>query len=84
MAGTKHQFSELSYTLTEMKAFIAAIRGNPQGTNSSEANKGYEAAVSWDVGNAFGICASKRTKTWLASPPALALTRLMMLINLHR
>ena len=80
VAYTKLQISELSSTLTEMKACIAAFSGKPQGTNSSESKSGQEAPVSRDKGNSFVGCASERTKTWLASPLALALFGLIMFI----
>ena len=80
---TKRQLSELSSTLTEMKACIIAFSGKPQGTNFSETNSGQEATVSADAGNSFGGCASRRTKTWIAIPLALALFGLMMFIKFY-
>ena len=63
IADTKRQLSEIPSTLTEMKTCISAFSGNPQGNNSSEANSGQEAPISWDAGNYFGRSASKHTKT---------------------
>ena len=59
---TKRHISELSLTLTEMKASIAAFSGNTQGTNSSESKSGQESPVSEDAVNSFGVYASKRNK----------------------
>ena len=83
MSDNKHQFSELSSTLTKKKACIDAISRKPQGTNSNEDNKGQEAPVSGDAGNAFGGRTSKSTKTWIASILSLALIGLMMFINFY-
>ena len=59
---TKRQLSELSSTLTKMKAYIAAFGGKPQGDYFSEANNIQEAPVSGDALNYFGGRASKRTR----------------------
>ena len=83
VADTKFQLSELSYTLLNMKSYIAACSGKPQGNDSSEANNGQEAPVSWDTIKYFGRCANKRTKTWLASPPSLGLIGLMTFIKFY-
>ena len=66
-----------------MKTCIAAFSGKPQGNNSSEANSGQEAPISWDVGNYFGRSASKHTKTWLACPLDLALFAVLTRLGGH-
>ena len=58
---TKCHLSEISSTLTELKASITTFSGNHQGTSSSEANRSQESPVSVDSGNSFGGRASKRT-----------------------
>ena len=63
VSDTNCQFSELSSTLTKMKARINSIIGKTQGTNSSEANEGQEAPVSGYSGNVFGVHVSKRPNT---------------------
>ena len=82
VSDTKRHISELSSTLTEMKACIAAFCGMPQGTNSSESNSGQKAPVLGDAENSFCRHASNCTKIWLATPPALLLIGLMMFIRL--
>ena len=77
------QIYELLFTLTKIKARIAAFIGKPHGTYSSESNSGQEAPVSGDSGNYSGGCASKSTKTLLACPLALVLFGLIVFITFY-
>ena len=78
---TKCQLSELSTIPTGMKASIAAFSDKPQRNSCSEANSVQEDNVSGYAGNYFGGHTSKCTKAWIASPLALSLFSLMILIK---